>query len=88
MARCRHASGCDTVARNLAYYGNSDGTGSLRVPNWNAANGAITFPNPDGIGGTISATTTHQLVNSPLFGWLGIGPITITANNNQRRIGW
>jgi Flp pilus assembly protein TadG len=88
MARCRHASGCDSTASNLAYYGNSNGTGALRVPDWDAATSPIIFANPAGIGGVISATSTHQLVNSPLFGWLGVGPITITAGNEQRRIGW
>ncbi|MGB3901057.1 MAG: TadE/TadG family type IV pilus assembly protein [Mesorhizobium sp.] len=88
MARCRHTSGCDTTARNLAYYGNSSGTGVLRVPNWDAATSPIEFTNPGGIGGVISAASTHQLANSSLFGWLGVGPIIITINNNQRRIGW
>jgi Flp pilus assembly protein TadG len=88
MARCRQASGCDTIASNLAYYGNSNGSGALRVPNWNATNAPITFSNPSGVGGTVSATSTHTLANSPLFGWLGIDAIVITVNNDQRRIGW
>lgn len=93
MARCRHDGSayttttvnggtCAGVARNLARYGNSAGTGPLRVLNWNEA---ITFAI---VGESITATTTHAMSRSPMFGVLGIDQITVTANHNQRRIGW
>lgn len=85
MARCRHATGCDTAARNLAYFGNSLGGTNPRVPGWTAANAPITFAIASG---QVSARSTHNLANSPLFGALGLDTITITARHDQRVIGW
>ena len=90
MARCRHvAATCQQTARNLAYYGSSTATTALRVPNWKAANSAITFAETTTAGRVyVTATTTHNILHSPIFGVLGIDQITVTSNHNQRKIGW
>lgn len=90
MARCRHSvDTCQNVARNLAYYGSSSVTTRLRVRDWNADNSPITFnESASGSSTIISATTTHRFPGSPLFSALGIGNISVTANHNQRKIGW
>jgi len=98
MARCRHGvdpanlpstTNCQTVARNLAYYGSSSATTALRVPNWKPTTSAITFTDTT-TGGRVyvKATTTHNILHSPIFGFLGIDGITITANHSQRKVGW
>jgi Flp pilus assembly protein TadG len=85
MARCRHPiATCETTARNLAYYGSSAQTAE-RVPGWNDTNSPITFtPTTVGTQDIIRARTAHDLVNSPLFNFLGIGTISISADHNQR----
>lgn len=96
VARCRTSSGdpaipgsCLTVARNLAYRATVDGSGDLRVSNWTAGTSDIIFTYPALAGETgVTATTTHQLINSPLFGMLDIDAMTITMSHTQRRLGW
>ncbi|WP_306260787.1 TadE/TadG family type IV pilus assembly protein [Pararhizobium sp. IMCC21322] len=90
MARCRHDTAiCETVARNLAYYGSVAALANPRVPDWVPAGSPISFSEATGATQTIvTASTTHQLVNSPLFSILGIDEITITSWHNQRVIGW
>lgn len=90
MARCRHeADTCETTARNLAYYGSVAAQAQPRVPNWLPVESPITFLETSGETQTVvTASTTHQLVNSPLFGFLGIDEITITSWHDQRVIGW
>ena len=89
MARCRLATGCDTVARNLAYHATVDGTGSLRVSGWDAGTSNIVFTYPAlGAETGVTATTTHQLITSPLFGFLGIDALTVTLAHTQRKVGW
>ncbi|MEX0346094.1 MAG: TadE/TadG family type IV pilus assembly protein [Rhizobiaceae bacterium] len=98
MARCRHgvsaslpsSTNCLTVARNLAYHGNSAGNGPLRVPSWNAANSIITYTKTTLASGQINieAETTHTLVASPFFLWMFEGTWDIRANYEQREIGW
>jgi Flp pilus assembly protein TadG len=95
MARCRQGTNwhtlneCEGWARNLAYYGSTAASGPLRVPDWNATNGPITFSTVDtGNQIIITATTSHELVNSPLFGLLGINLITVSADHEQRVVGW
>lgn len=92
MARCRHATAtCEATARNLAYYGTSTWTTTppLRVPGWDQANSPIMFTRttvpPQEI---MTATTTHDLSHSPLIGFLPIGALSISADHNQRVIGW
>lgn len=90
MARCRHESDtCEATARNLAYYGSVGALANPRVPNWEPGDSPITFQEASGQTQTVvKATTTHQLVNSPLFGFLGIDEITITSWHDQRVMGW
>ena len=89
MARCRHGPLiCEETARNLAYFGSSLPTVE-RVPGWNDTNSPITFtPTTVGAQVIITAWTAHDLVNSPLINFLGIGVISISANHNQRLTGW
>ena len=90
IARCRHAQAtCEQNARNLAYYGSTAASATHRVPNWDAAGSTITFSqNAGSVMTTVSATTTHQLANAPMFGVLGLGQITVSAYHRQRVIGW
>ncbi len=90
MARCRHETNtCQTTARNLAYYGSVAAQLQPRVPNWEPGDSPITFIETTGETQTVvTASTTHQLVNSPLFGFLGIDEITITSWHDERVIGW
>lgn len=90
MARCRHDTAvCQTVARNLAYYGSVSAQSPPRVPQWEAGASPITFAETVSATQTVvTASTVHQLVNSPLFGFLGIDEITITSWHDQRVIGW
>jgi len=93
MARCRHDTAtCEGTARNLAYYGTSGWAGDEpppRTPDWNADNSAIDFTS-EAVGAQVivTATTTHSLLNSPLIDAFPIGTISITANHNQRVMGW
>ena len=86
MARCRHPiATCETTASNLAYYGSSMLTPAERVPGWNDTNSPIIFTVTPGVSQDIvTAWTEHDLVNSPLFNYLGIGTISISADHNQR----
>ncbi len=87
MARCRHPiATCEATARNLAYFGSSSPTAAFRVPGWNAG---ITFTQATvGAQEIVTARTTHDFRHSPLFGFLSIADISISANHNQRVIGW
>ncbi len=90
MARCRHEEDvCRNIARNLAYHGSTATTQMTRVPQWNSANSPINFSSTtSGSQINISATTEHELANSPIFGFLGINAISVTASHQQRVIGW
>ena len=90
MARCPHpVLTCEATARNLAYYGSSSATTVERVPGWNDTNSPITFTvAPFGTLDIVTAVTAHDLVNSPFFNFLGIGVISISANHDQRFMGW
>lgn len=90
VARCGHdVAVCQGTARNLAYHGSTAALATLRVPQWNTNLSPIIFE--ESVSGSqtmVSATSTHQLVNSPLLGFLGVDEINITASHNQRVIGW
>lgn len=86
---------CEGYARNLAYTATIDGSGSLRVAGWTAGTSNIVFTYPVistdpklsvTIGAT--ATTTHKMITSPLFGFLGIGDLTVTMAHTQPKLGW
>ncbi|HEX9859438.1 MAG TPA: TadE/TadG family type IV pilus assembly protein [Paracoccaceae bacterium] len=93
-SRCRpDFSNCSlTIARNIAFYGNPSGSGSLRVPNWNDASELdVTPATPPGAPeATDLVTVTGTLVyeGSPLIGKLSIPVMTITYQHTERYIGW
>lgn len=96
VARCRTSASnaavpasCLTVARNLAYHATVDGTGPLRVSGWNVGTSNIVFTYPAlGAETGVTATTTNQMISSPMFGMLDIDALTITLSHSQRRVGW
>lgn len=90
VARCRHADAtCDSNARNIAYYGSVSSGGTLRVPGWRADTSPITITRtPQTAQDVVTASTTHTILHSPLFGFLGIDDITVTLDHQQRDIGW
>lgn len=76
---------CSTAkARNLAFYGNPSGTGALRVPGWDE-DSELTIDIASNI---VSASGTVDYNSSPLFGFLGISPITLQYTHQERYIGW
>ncbi len=80
---------CESYARNLAYHATIDGTGALRVAGWDAGTSNIVFTYPAlGADSAVTATTTHQLITSPLFGFIGIDALTVTMAHTQRKVGW
>ncbi len=96
VARCRTSASnpavpasCEGYARNLAYTATIDGSGSLRVAGWTAGTSNVVFTYP-ALGGDngVTATTTHQMITSPLFGFLGIDALTVTLAHTQRKVGW
>ncbi len=81
-----------TIAENIALYGNPEGTGNLRVPNW-SGEGAVTIlpavpvPSPTA-GDTVVVTGTMTYAPSPVFGFLRIGNISISYTHQERYYGW
>ncbi|MCA1443405.1 pilus assembly protein [Ensifer sp. IC4062] len=100
LSRCRHTatfnSDCSVeTAKRIAFYGTQSlGTTPPRVPGWGSSLADITVPvDADGnvvidADGNFTVSTTHQYEASPLFGWLGIDAITISASHEERYIGW
>lgn len=96
VARCRTSASdatvpgsCLTVARNLAYRATVDTSGSLRVSGWDAGTSNIVFTYPAlGAETGVTATTTHQMISSPMFGILNISALSVTISHTQRRLGW
>ncbi|MDN3720591.1 hypothetical protein QW131_18365 [Roseibium salinum] len=85
----RDEAACDATARNIAYYGSVSGSGTLRVPGWDAATSPITIiRTSQAAQDVVTASTTHTILHSPLFGFLGIDDITVTLDHQQRDIGW
>ena len=97
-SRCRPSSTeflsiCDiTIARNIGFYGTPDGSGGLRVPGWDddselSIDPAVpSIPSSDDEIVTVTGEVAYQ--SSPLFGFLGIQPITLQFTYQQRYIGW
>ncbi|TPK34269.1 pilus assembly protein [Mesorhizobium sp. B2-5-4] len=98
LSRCQpsnplsgYVSQCSqAVARRIAYYGTSDPAATdLRVSGWDPSGSAIDFATVTRAGKqVVVASTSHAYSSSPLFGWLGIGNITIEAYHEERYIGW
>ncbi|OHV74377.1 TadE/TadG family type IV pilus assembly protein [Ensifer sp. LCM 4579] len=95
LARCRPASPTftptcsETTAKLIAYYGTQTPAAGakLRVPGWGPNLAHITV-NPVAADGTFTVETAHAYNASPLFGWLGIGAITISVSHEERYMGW
>lgn len=95
LSRCRptsptYTSTCsEATAKMIAFYGTqSPATGAtLRVPGWGPTLTDITV-NPVGADGTFIIETDHLYETSPLFGWLGINALTISASHEERYMGW
>lgn len=96
----RYWSRCDpsfapcslTIAENIALYGNPEGSGSLRVPNWEGE-GAVTIlpavPVSSPLAGdTVVVSGTMDYAPSPLFGFLRIVTVPITYTHQERYYGW
>ncbi|UTY46597.1 TadE/TadG family type IV pilus assembly protein [Sinorhizobium fredii] len=95
LSRCRPTSPTYTAtcsaatAKTIAYYGTQTpaaGT-ALRVPGWGPGLADITVT-PVSADGTITLATAHLYETSPLFGWLGIDAVTISASHEERYMGW
>ena len=94
LSRCRPASGtyvptCNpATAKTIAFYGTQTPAAGAepRVPDWkDASDITITAPDADG---NITISTAHLYKSSPVFGFLGIGAITISSSHEERYIGW
>lgn len=95
-ARCRGIAPFDTcsqtIARNLAFYGNPEGTGSPRIVGWTAVAGLTIEPavppsSPDR-DDLVTVTGTHTYTGSPLMRLLQIEAFDFSYTHNQRYIGW
>ncbi|APG92218.1 TadE/TadG family type IV pilus assembly protein [Sinorhizobium americanum] len=95
LSRCRptsptYTSTCsEATAKLIAYYGTQSpaADAGLRVPGWGPNLADITV-NPVGADGTFTIQTAHLYETSPIFGWLGIDEITISASHEERYMGW
>jgi hypothetical protein len=102
MARCSTASCSETIARNIAVYGNPAGSGNARVAGWTP--GQVSIPAPREVpnidegsgkpyrgGSTIKivvVTTSYPYAGTGLLDFLGFDSIDITAAHEERKIGW
>ena len=100
-ARCSTGA-CDTIAKNIAVFGNGGGTGTARVSTWTTTMvtvATIARPAVDGAGvrlyrsdevnvETVRITTSFPYTATSLLSYLGIGPFTISASHEERVIGW
>lgn len=93
-SRCRpDFSNCSlAIARNIAFYGNPAGTGSLRVPNWDDASeldiAPAVPPGAPAAADLVTVTGTLTYAGSPLISRLSIPVMTITYQHQERYIGW
>jgi len=93
-ARCRpDFSSCSAnVARNIAFHGNPQGTGGLRVPGWqNAADLVIEPAVPPGVASStdiVRVVGTLFYLGSPMMRFAMPSAITVTYAHEERYIGW
>lgn len=93
-SRCRPTfSSCSlTVARNLAFYGNPQGTGGLRVPGWSdAADLSIEPAVPPAVAtptDIVRVVATLDYIGSPMISLALPTAITVTYTHEERYIGW
>jgi len=81
-----------TIARNLAFYGNPAGTGAPRVPGWTTAAGLTITPavppsNPPR-NALVTVTGTHVYTGSPLMRLIDLEAFSFSYTHNQRYMGW
>ncbi|MDX1822722.1 MAG: TadE/TadG family type IV pilus assembly protein [Paracoccaceae bacterium] len=95
-SRCRGTAPFDTcsqtIARNLAFYGNPEGTGGPRVVGWTEDADLEIAPalppsNPDR-DDLVTVTGTHTYTGSPLMRLLQIEAFAFSYTHEQRYIGW
>lgn len=93
-SRCKPTfSPCSqSIAKNIALYGNPEGAGSLRVPNWSGEDAVTILPsvpvtNPSS-GDTVVVTGTMDYAPSPVFGFLEIASVSISYTHQERYYGW
>lgn len=95
---------CATRAANIAATGTVDGTGSARVVTWEGADvivnlAHLTVSATDGSGNlvyrsnnanvyTVRVSTSFDYPDVGLISFIGVGPITITAAQEERYMGW
>ncbi|MEY9627237.1 TadE/TadG family type IV pilus assembly protein [Sinorhizobium fredii] len=95
LSRCRptsptYTSTCsEATAKLIAFYGTQSpaANATLRVPGWGPTLADITV-NAVGVDGTFTIETAHLYEASPIFAWLGIEDITISASHEERYMGW
>ncbi|MDA5093101.1 pilus assembly protein [Aliiroseovarius sp. KMU-50] len=99
-ARCKpnvvgYTSNCSmTKARNIAFYGNPQGTGALRVPNWQSDSQLTILPAKTDLppspnnGDKVYAKAELDYAGSPLFALLRINTVRIEYAHYQRYLGW
>ncbi|BCH33033.1 pilus biosynthesis protein TadE [Mesorhizobium sp. L-8-10] len=96
------ATDCTTAAQNIAKYGIPT-AGTLRVTDWTAAVAITTYTttnNVDSVTGlqdyrgtganvtTVRVTTSYTYGATSLLAYIGLGPITFTASQEERFIGY
>lgn len=81
-----------TIARNLAFYGNPAGTGPLRVPGWDNASELTITPATPATSPTatdlVTATGRFPYQGSPLFSVLGLNTVELSYTYTLRYNGW
>ncbi len=93
-SRCRpDFSSCSVaVARNIAFYGNPQGTGGLRVPGWDDPENLVIEPaTPPTVAlptDIVRVTGTLNYLGSPLMHVALPDAITVTYVHEERYIGW
>lgn len=93
-SRCRPDFGPCSIARarNIAFYGNPEGTGFLRVPNWYRDTDLTLAPEtPPAVPGpadVVTAQGTLHYQGSPLSGLLGLDLLVVGYNHQERYVGW
>lgn len=80
------------IAENIALYGNPEGEGSLRVPNWEGEGAVTILPavpvaSPSAAD-TVVVTGTMEYAPSPVFGFLNISGVSISYTHQERYYGW
>lgn len=100
LARCHTTSpsyvpNCsEAMAKDIAVFGNPDGTGGPRVPGWSPGEITVTTTTKTASGpppvtaDVIRFETDHSYQTSPLFAMLGLGSLKIVAYHEEPYIGW